>query len=145
MLDLILAVLHHLIVFGLVAVVLAELISVRAGMDAAAVRRVAAIDVWYGILAGLIVFVGFGRAIFAAKGWDYYAGNPFFWAKIATFVVIGLLSIPPTTAYVRWRKAGTAPADEAVATVRRFLLLEMLLFAPLIAFAAAMARGYGMS
>ena len=145
MLDLILAVLHHLIVFGLVAVVLAELVCVRAGMDAAAVRRVAAIDVWYGILAGLIVFVGFGRAIFAAKGWDYYVGNLFFWAKIATFAAIGLLSIPPTTSYVRWRKAGTVPTDVAVAKVRRFLLLEMLLFAPLIAFAAAMARGYGMS
>ena len=143
MLDLILAVLHHIIVFSLVGVVLAELAIVRRGMDAAAVGRVAAIDLWYGILAGLIVFVGFGRAILAAKGWDYYAHNLFFWAKIATFVVIGLLSVPPTIAYVTWRKAGAAPTDEAVAKVRRFLLIEMVLFAPLLAFAAAMARGVG--
>jgi putative membrane protein len=60
MLDLILAVLHHLIVFSLVAVVFAELVIIRPGTDAAAVRRVAAIDAWHGILAGLIVFVGFG-------------------------------------------------------------------------------------
>ena len=145
MFDLFLAVLHHVIVFALVAVVLAELVCVRPGMDAAAVRRIGAIDAWYGILAGLIVFVGFGRAIFAAKGWDYYASNLFFWAKIATFVAIGLLSISPTITYMKWRKAGTVPTDDAVATVRRFLLTEMLLFVPLIAFAAAMARGYGMS
>ena len=143
MLDLILAVLHHLIVFSLVGVVLAELAIVRRGMDAAAVGRVAAIDLWYGILAELIVFVGFGRAILAAKGWDYYAHNLFFWAKIAAFVVIGLLSVPPTIAYVKWRKAGVTPPDEAVAKARRFLLVELVLFAPLLAFAAAMARGYG--
>ena len=140
-LDLTLAVLHHLIVFSLVGVVLAELAIVRRGMDAAAVQRVAAFDLWYGILAGLIVLVGFTRAIFAAKGWDFYSHNLFFWAKIATFVVIGLLSIPPTIAYVKWRKAGVTPTDEAVATARHFLLIEMVLFAPLLAF--AVARGYG--
>jgi putative membrane protein len=105
MLDLILAILHHLIVFSLVAVMFAEIVTVRRGMDAAAVARVAAIDVGYGILAGLIVFVGFG--------------------------------------YLKWRKAGAAPANEVVAKVRRLLLIEMVLFAPLLAFAAAMARGYG--
>jgi putative membrane protein len=144
MLDLVLAVLHHFIVFGLVAVVAAELAFVRAGMDAAAVRRVARIDLWYGVLAGLILVVGFARATLAAKGWDYYAGNLFFWAKIATFGVIGLLSVPPTIAYLKWKKAGIAPTDAAVANVRRFLLAEAVLFAPLLFFAAGMARGYGM-
>ena len=56
---------------------------------------------------------------------------------------IGLLSIPPTVTYIRWRKSGTAPSDEQVASVRRFVLVEIALFAPLLAFAAAMARGYG--
>lgn len=112
-------------------------------MDAPAVRRVVAIDAWYGILAGLIIVVGFGRAIFVAKGWYYYSHDLFFWAKIGTFVVIGLLSIPPTLAYLKWRKAGAIPKDEAVANVRRYLWIEVVLFAPLLAFAAAMARGYG--
>jgi len=143
-LDLVLAILHHLIVFSLVAIVFVELVSVRSGMDAAAVRRVAAIDAWYGILAGLIVLVGFSRAIFAAKGWDYYSHDLFFWAKIGTFVMIGLLSIPPTVSYLKWRRAGVTPADAAVANVRRYLWIELVLFAPLLAFAAAMARGYGL-
>jgi putative membrane protein len=142
-LDLVLAILHHLIVFALVAIIVVEFVKVRSGIDAAAVRRVAAIDAWYGILAGLLVFVGFGRAIFAAKGWYYYSHNLFFWAKIGTFVAIGLLSIPPTISYLKWRKAGATPTDEAVAIVRRYLWIEVVLFAPLLAFAAAMARGYG--
>lgn len=142
-LDLVLAILHHLIVFALVATAFVELVNVRSGMDTAAVRRVAAIDSWYGILAGLIIVVGFSRAIFAAKGWYYYSHDIFFWAKIGTFVVIGLLSIPPTVAYLRWRRAGAAPTDAAVGNVRRYLWIEVVLFAPLLAFAAAMARGYG--
>ncbi len=92
MLDLVLAIGHHLLVFGLFGVLFAELIAVRRGMDAAAVARIAAVDLWYGILAGLIVAVGFSRAVFAAKGWHYYEHNGFFWAKIATFVVIGRLA-----------------------------------------------------
>ena len=143
-LDLELAILHHLIVFALVAIIFVEFVNVRSGMDAAAVRRVAAFDAWYGALAGIIVLVGFGRAIFAAKGWNYYSHDLFFWAKIGTFVVIGLLSIAPTVSYLKWRKAGKPPTDKAVANVRRYLWIEVVLFAPLLGFAAAMARGYGL-
>jgi putative membrane protein len=94
-LDLVLAILHHFFVFALFAVLFAEFVMVRRDIDAAAVARVVAIDAWYGVVAGLILIVGFSRAIFAAKGWDYYAHNTFFWAKIGTFVVIALLSVPP--------------------------------------------------
>ncbi len=93
--------------------------------------------------AGLIVLVGFGRAIFAAKGWHYYSHNGFFWAKIGTFALIGLLSIPPTLAYLRWRKAGAPPSDEEIKRARFYLHFELALFVPLLGFAAAMARGYG--
>ena len=121
----------------------AELIVVRKGMDAATVARIGRVDLWYGVLAGLILIVGFSRAVFAAKGWAYYQHNAFFWAKIATFSAVGLLSVPPTIRFILWRRAGAAPPDDAVAAVRRYLYAEVLLFALLPAFAAAMARGYG--
>jgi putative membrane protein len=143
MLDLVLAISHHLIAFALFAVLLAEFVSVRRGMDAATVARISKVDVWYGVLAGLIVVVGFARAVFAAKGWPYYAHNLFFWAKMGTFMVIGLLSIPPTLAFGKWRRTSALPADDAVAKVRRYLWIEVALFALLPAFAALMARGYG--
>ena len=95
-LDLTLAILHHFFVFALFGVLFAEFVVVRRGMDAADAARVVAIDAWYGVLAALILIVGFSRAIFAAKGWDYYEHNAFFWAKIGTFVAIGVLSVPPT-------------------------------------------------
>jgi putative membrane protein len=143
MLDLALAIGHHLLIFALFGVLVAELITVRKGVDAAAIVRIAAVDLWYGVLAGLILVVGFSRAVFAAKGWLYYEHNGFFWAKIGTFAAIGLLSVPPTIRYIAWRRAGVSPSDEAVAAVRRYLCAEVILFALLPAFAAAMARGYG--
>jgi putative membrane protein len=143
MLDLELAIAHHLLVFTIFGVLFAEFIAVRPGMTAATVARVATVDLSYGVLAGLIIVVGFCRAIFAAKGWLYYSHNAFFWAKIATFVVVGVLSVPPTIAFIGWRRAGEAPTDAEVAGVRRFLWAEVVLFAFLPAFAAAMARGYG--
>ena len=116
---------------------------VRPGLSAAAAARIARIDLWYGILATAVVVLGFCRAVFAAKGWAYYSHNGFFWAKIAGFAAIGLLSAPPTLAFIRWRRSATAPTDAAVKAVRRYLHVELMLFALLPIFAAAMARGYG--
>ena len=111
------------------------------------ISRLVSIDLWYGILALLILIVGFSRAIFAAKGWAYYSVNSFFWAKIAVFVLISLLSIWPTLKYLNWRRdfrsAGVVPDAASVSIVRRILWLELVLFAFSPAFAAAMARGYG--
>jgi putative membrane protein len=143
MLDLVLAVIHHLLVFSIFGVLAAELVVVRPGMSLLDVKRVAAVDVWYGALAGVIVVVGFCRAVFAAKGWAYYSHNLFFWTKIGTFVLIGLLSIPPTLGFLRWRRLGVVPEPAQARGVRWILWAEMLLFAPLLASAAAMARGYG--
>jgi putative membrane protein len=143
MLDLTLAVAHHILIFGIFGVLFAEFILVRPGMDQAMVARIAATDLWYGIMAGLIILIGFSRAIFAAKGWDYYSHNLFFWAKIGTFALIGALSVLPTISFLRWRREQRAPDAGQIGSVRRFLWAQVLLFPLLLAFAAAMARGYG--
>src|ERR1700744_486739 len=143
MLDLVLAIAHHILIFGLLGVLFAEFILVRPGMDQTMVNRVPATDLWYGILAALIIVIGFSRAIFAAKGWDYYSHNIFFWAKLGTFAVIGGLSASPTISFLRWRREKREPDDMQIATVRRFLWAQVMLFPLLLVFAAAMARGFG--
>jgi putative membrane protein len=143
MLDLALAILHHLFIFSLFGVLVGELVMVKRGMGVVAAARMASIDIWYGVLAGLILIVGFSRAIFAAKGWLYYEHNAFFHAKIATFLVIALLSVRPTVVFIRWRRASIDPAPGQISEVRRYLWIELVLFPLLVIFAAAMARGYG--
>ena len=147
--DLHLAIAHHLLIFALAGVLAFEIGVIRQGMTGKDVSRVGRVDLWYGILAALIVAVGFARAVYAAKGWAYYSVNHFFWAKLGTFALVGLLSIVPTVAIIRWRRAlkadpAFAPSASAIANVRRFLWAEAFLFALIPAFAAAMARGYGM-
>lgn len=146
--DLILAALHHLLIFALAGVIAFEVGVAKQGLSAADIRRLGKVDIWYGVLAGLILIVGFSRAVFAAKGWAYYSANHFFWAKIGAFAIVGILSIQPTVAYIRWRAAlkddpGFLPNARQIATVRRFLWAEVFVFALIPVFAAAMARGYG--
>jgi putative membrane protein len=67
---------------------------------------------------------------------------------MVTFVVVGMLSIVPTVAIIRWRKAlksdaSFAPPADGVRRVRAYLWAEAALFLLLPVFAAAMARGYG--
>lgn len=143
MLDLGLAVGHHLLIFALFGILAAEFVLVRPDMSVANMHRTARIDLWYGVAAGLIVVVGFSRAVFAAKGWAYYEHNVYFWAKIGTFVLIALLSAMPTIKYFRWQRLQTVPEAGEIALVRRFLWAELVLFALLPIFAAAMARGFG--
>jgi putative membrane protein len=142
-LDLWLAIGHHLIIFALFGILAAELVLVARGISLDLVAKLSRVDNWYGALAGAIIIVGFSRAIFAAKGWAYYSHNAFFWAKIATFGLVALLSVPPTLQYLKWRRTGEAPSSADVGRVKRFLYAEVFFFAFLPIFAAAMARGFG--
>ena len=143
MLDLFLACVHHLLIFGVFGTLLAELVLLRPGFDRSILGRISRIDMAYGVFAVLIVVVGFSRTAFGAKGWGYYSHSAFFWAKLATFALVGIVSIRPTIVFIRWKKAEGSPEPSAVRSVRRYLHCELLLFMLLPLFAAAMARGYG--
>lgn len=149
MLDLVLAILHHILAFGLVAMLMAESVLVKPGMTGETVRRVAGIDAGYGAASVLLILVGVGRLLFAAKGWTWYQDNIWFWAKMAAFLLVGLLSAPPTIRYIRWRKQfgddpAWTPSDAEIAGVRRLIALELLGIALIIIFAATMARYQGL-
>lgn len=148
MLDLVLAAAHHVLVFALAGILAAELALVGPAMGAAEVRRLTMIDVGYGALAGAVIAVGAARVLLAAKGWAYYSANPFFWAKMATFAAIGVLSIVPTTRYLGWqrtfRQDGSLPAAGAIRLVRAALWVQAALLAIVLFLAAAMARGAGL-
>ncbi|HEY2071868.1 MAG TPA: DUF2214 family protein [Rhizomicrobium sp.] len=146
--DLAFAIGHHLLIFALAGVLAFEIGVLRVGLTAVDIRRLGRVDIWYGILAALILAVGFSRAVFAAKGWAYYSHNLFFWMKIGTFALVGLLSILPTVAIIGWRGAlktnpAFLPDDGTVRSLRRALWAEAILFAFIPVFAAVMARGYG--
>ncbi len=142
-LALLLAVAHHLAVFTLVGIFAAEFALLRPGIEGKRLNQLSKIDGAYGAVAGLVVVVGLVRVLFGGTGWEYYVANWAFWMKLAAFIAVGLLSIPPTLAIIRWRKAGTPPSDADVNTARRFIYLQAGLLLLIPVFAAAMAKGYG--
>jgi putative membrane protein len=91
---------------------------------------------------------GFSRVIWFEKGVDYYFNNLFFLAKIALFVVAGLLSIYPTRIYLRWSQAlaknilpdlSTSNLHSLKRCIHRQLVIVMLV----IFCASMMAKGFG--
>ncbi|HVW73133.1 MAG TPA: DUF2214 family protein [Rhizomicrobium sp.] len=145
--DLILAILHHLAIVTLIVLLAFEFALLRPGITPDNLRRITNADAGYGAAAGLVVVIGVSRVIWGAKGADFYLSNPWFWAKMASFVCIGLLSVPPTLALLKWRRAARLdasfqPADGEVARLRRFVHAQVGFLALVVAFAAAMAR-YG--
>ena len=149
MTDLLLAIAHHLIVFGIAAVLAAELALMRpAAMSPHTVRLLGRFDAAYGVLALAILVVGFGRVFHGAKGAEFYLHNPSFWIKVGALAVVGILSIKPTLRILAWQKALKAdaafmPSQEEITALRKRMLAEIHVFALIPIAAAAMARGVG--
>lgn len=147
-LDATLSVLHFWFVLGLVGTLVAEVVLLRGALDAARCRQIAMVDAFFGLTAGGVLIVGFCRALFGAKGWAYYAHEPFFWVKLGLFALVGLISIPPTLTYLRWRKQANAdgaftPPEAEVKRARRLVVIETHGVALIVVAAALMARGIG--
>ena len=145
--DLILAILHHLAIVSLIAILAFESALLRPGISPENLSRVIRIDAAYGVTAALVIVFGICRVIWGIKGAAFYLSNPWFWAKMASFALIGLLSIPPTLALLKWRKAGKLdaaflPPPGEIARLRVFIGAEVALLWLVVIFAAAMAR-YG--
>ena len=111
------------------------------------VKLLARIDLLYLIAAVLALATGVARLAWFGKGAGFYLHNPVFYLKLALFVAVGLISVPPTMQYLRWMrglKTGAgAVADFEVLRARRYVLVELVLFAFIPLLAVLMARGIG--
>ena len=131
--------------FSLAIMLAAQAALVRESMSGSDIPRIAGLDMGYGATAFLIVGVGILRVIFGAKGYVYYVDNVWFWAKMITFGVIGLLSVPPTLRFRVWQRARKAdpqflPATAEIAAMRLYVRWEVRLLILVAVFAATMAR-----
>ena len=148
--DILLELVHHVAVFALVGVVAAEYVLLtRTELEGRRLRTLSVLDGAYGGLAGLILLAGAARVVWGDAGWAFYVLNWTFWVKMALFALVAILSIRPTLAILRWRRAAVAvpgyvvPAAE-VGAVRGFFHASFGALALIPIFAALMARGVGL-
>jgi len=147
-LDATLAYLHFAAILAVAGFLVAEAMLLRGDLGARDIAALARTDVWYFNMAGLALATGLARVFFGAKGAGFYAANPFFWTKLALFLAVGLASIKPALAFLRWRRAARGAAgyvvpDAEARSARRLVLIELHLLALLPLAAVLMARGIG--
>ena len=147
-LDAFLAYLHFTAIFILFAFLSIEVMMLKRALDAAAVRLLGRIDIWYfGAAIGVLV-TGFLRLAFGAKGADFYLQSWPIYVKIGLYLVVAVVSVTPTLAFIRWRReldhdaAWQVPAGE-LARMRRLVMIELHLAAMIPVFAVIMSRGLG--
>ncbi|HKE47815.1 MAG TPA: DUF2214 family protein [Rhodanobacteraceae bacterium] len=145
-LDAFLAYLHFMAIFGLFATLMYEVILLKAGVANLDIETLALTDRKFGIQAGVVLVTGALRALFGAKGAAFYMHNPVFHLKIGLFVLAALISIVPTIAFLRWRKARRADASWRVPEpewqrARKLVRLEMAIIALIPLAAVIMSRG----
>jgi len=139
----------HIMAFLMAATFLASETALcrKEWMNAAAVERLARVDMLYGISALLVLATGLARTWWGVKGGAWYWSQPLLHAKVTLFVVIGLMSIVPTMRFLRWRRAvragGALPSDDQVRSTRRLVMIEAHLLALIPLLAVFLARGVG--
>jgi putative membrane protein len=144
--DALLAYAHFICIFALASLLTAELFLLRKTLPADLLRRLRLVDRSYGIAAGLVIVSGLLRLNLGLKGADFYTHNPVFWTKMGLFLAVGLISILPTVAYIRWSArqeadGSIALGDGEYARVRGLVFLQVGLFVFIPLCAAFMARG----
>lgn len=146
--DTILAYLHFISILATASVLVAEAVLCMPGLDEKRLRVLSRLDLWYLFIALATLASGFSRAIWGAKGWNFYAHNPVFWVKISLFVVVGLISIIPTLRFIRWGRemkttlSATVQENE-VRLMSRYIWTELIVLAFIPLMATLMARGFG--
>lgn len=145
-LDAMLAYLHFLSIFALLGFLVREWTLLNAGIEVLRTETLARADLGFGIASVAVLLSGAARAVFGLKGWGFYAHNPVFHLKVGLFVLVGLLSILPTRAFLRWRRAAGGDAGYRVPAAewtraRRIVIAELHLLALIPLAAVIMARG----
>lgn len=145
-LDATLAYLHFTAIFLLFSFLSTEVLLMRAEPDERTVRLLGRVDRWYALSAVAVLLTGILRLGFGAKGAAFHLSNWPVYAKIGLFLVVALVSIKPTLAFIRWRRAIEHNAAWRVdaaehAAMRRIVSLELHLAALIPVFAVMMARG----
>lgn len=142
----IVAFIHFLAGFGVIAAVLIERVLLKQKLSPAEAKRLRLIDGVYGLSALLVLGVGFLRVFYFEKGSAFYFSNPMFHLKLSLFIVVGLLSIYPTVRFMKWKKLFKGNnilklEDREFRNIKRILNIEIGLLVLLLFAASLMARG----
>jgi putative membrane protein len=143
------AFLHHLAAFAMVAALAVEFVLIRDALTLDKARKLLRTDMAFGASAGVLLVVGLLRVFYFEKGATYYVHSWTFIAKLALFVLVGLLSIIPTIAFLSWRRSVAQDrlpdvSAQKLRSLRSIIHLELAAVVLILLCAALMAKGIGL-
>lgn len=141
---------HYASLFVIVGAVMIERMTVRPYMPPEDEETLAYADIALGISGVALLVSGYYRATMYGKGWEFYANEPLFWAKMTALGIFGALSLFPTITIIKrsvtlrtdpdsWQPMSENLASRIVSILNAEL--SALLFIPLLA--STMSRGIG--
>ena len=141
---------HYLGIILCFGALLYERIFLKVDLNRKEVVNMIVADVIYGIAGLAILITGILRVRYFGQGGEFYLSNPIFWFKVSLYIVIGLLSLYPTTTYILWAiplSKNELPiiSDNIVKRFKFIISTELICFAIIPFFATLMARGIGLS
>ncbi|MFO0500474.1 MAG: DUF2214 family protein [Pseudomonadota bacterium] len=132
--------LHILSIISLVSLLTSEFFIIKNPIDDKILRLLKKIDLYYGILAGLVLATGLAR-IFLEKGLEYYIHSYVFWLKMMLFIIIGSISLLPTLLFIKAKAGADIDAAQYI-RLKKAILLQIMIVPFVVLCAIYMARGY---
>jgi putative membrane protein len=142
--EILLRYLHFISIFAIVGALVSEHLLLKPELTRAELKRLSRIDAVYGIAAVLLLtagltlwFSGVGKpTVFYSKNWVFHL-------KIASFAIIGLLSIYPTVFFIKQSKGEPTESVVTPKIIFWMLRIELLLLFVIPLLAGLMSRGVG--
>ncbi len=143
-LELFLRYIHFISIFAIVGTLVSEHLLLKKKISRGELKRLSRIDMVYGIAALTLLTAGLTLWLGGVgKPTEFYSKNWIFHTKITFFLTIGLLSIYPTTFFIKQSKGDPDEIVDVPSSVFMMLRLELLFLFIIPMLAGLMARGVG--
>lgn len=135
---------HFISIFAIVSSLVSEHLLLKKALTRAEVGRLSRIDAVYGIAALTLITVGLTLWLGSfGKPAVYYTKNWIFHTKLTLFLTVGLLSIYPTSFFIKNRKGDPMEVITIPRSIFWIVRIELLLIFIIPLLAGLMAHGIG--
>ena len=140
---------HYLGIIFCFGALIVERIILKINLSKNEIISIIIADVIYGIAGLAILITGILRVKYYGQGGEFYTSNPIFWVKVSIYIVVGLLSLYPTTTYILWaiplnKNKLPVITENLVKRFKLIIITELAGFAVIPFFATLMSRGIGL-
>lgn len=138
---------HSLSMIALGALLFVQLLGFGNLHDREQLQRFFAFCLGMAIAAAVMLVSGLALLLWSAQPSAYYLRNPVFYIKLAVFAAMLLIAITPGRMVTQWHRqaaAGGLPDADAVFFVRRYFIVEAVLFLLIPLAASITAQGIGL-